>query len=359
MRKKFLLKKNYWIIAFSLSITLFLITIILMININEHHKYVNKRQLLFDSWNTFKIDYKISPLKNSIYSQGTTPINHTYITKFIDSLQTTLNYSFQSSEITKTFGNYKIFVNLEGQDNINNSLKTIWQKTYSLKAKTTFSYQKSSFKLEVNEPIKIKKHYEYLLNLTKDYSLNFNHRLVVNWLFNISFKTKYGSINKKIQPHLIIPLSNSTMTIEGKLNKTKNWSLYKNKRILSPNYQSQITLLLTICLLAILSSLILLLFTEIKADMNKFAKHLKKMHKLYSNRIITTEFSKINKDPAKISIDILTINDMVKISDELRKPIIYYNGKIANTDCHFFNIFDNDYIYNFMINEQKFKSPMN
>lgn len=129
----------------------------------------------------------------------------------------------------------------------------------------------------------------------------------------------------------------------GKVEETKKVQVPADMRIIILN--------VVIIVILILSLLYLIIFTAAPTKEDIYLKKFRKMFKIHSNRLAALK-DKINAPDADIHCcSVRSIDDLVKIADELEKPVLYEYSPDYMQIVNFY-VIDDAWIYILNLNIQ-------
>jgi len=281
---------------------------------------------------------------NTIYNNARIlPSGGTAFRQIIDYITGSFNYIFTINLDAEISGDYILEALLQTD---------IWSKTYTIVQTTDFSnIQKSG---RANFTIEFPIDYEYYEGIVSDIEAEtgvnaLNPILMIQSRVNILAKTDKGTISKSFTPSISLPLKGKTIEItEGETNQiagveTEKTTVSDQGVIDERNYWTVIFILviiiLTLCIILTKSDTFILSKTE---------KIVKKILRKYNEWIV--EVDKLPKKPIGTEIAVLkSLEELVKISEEIGKPIIHYSSENDNT--HIFQVLDANIHYEYIFSD--------
>jgi hypothetical protein len=131
--------------------------------------------------------------------------------------------------------------------------------------------------------------------------------------------TDKGPIEKSISPSLIIPLDVDMFEITEENIVDQTEAIEEIKQVQKPINKNLIIIYGIILVFLIIALIILIFFTKLACEKNPLEKELSRIFKKYGDRLVA-----LNSD---ISItnskNVNSIEDLVKIADEIERPIVY------------------------------------
>ena len=228
----------------------------------------------------------------------------------------------------------------------------IWSKTYTLVQNSDFNNTQKSRRAEFNIEFPI--NYGYYESIVSDIEAETgvtapNPNLIIQCRVNVLAKTDKGTISKSFTPSISIPLKGKTIEItEGEINQiagveTEKTTVSDQSVIDERNYWTAILILFIIIL-----ALSVLLTKSDTFILSKTEKVVKKILKKYNEWIV--EIDKLPKRPIGTeSVILKSLEELVKISEEIGKPIIHYSSENDNT--HIFQVLDANIHYEYIFSD--------
>jgi uncharacterized protein DUF5305 len=154
-------------------------------------------------------------------------------------------------------------------------------------------------------------------------------------------ETDKGNIQETYSPGIIIPLNGNYFEIGGNLKDEKNGTIEDTKTITLPMDKKKVTILGIAAVICLIGIVFVIFFTK-SVVIDEHEKALKKIFKKHGDRFVALNTEAIvtfkNRNVVK------SIDDLVKISDEIGKPIMYkYSSDFK--DITKFYVFDEIQIY--------------
>jgi predicted RNA-binding Zn-ribbon protein involved in translation (DUF1610 family) len=166
----------------------------------------------------------------------------------------------------------------------------------------------------------------------------------------LTAETTNGSIDESFSPSLSVPLGRNIIEISGNLSRSKSGVLEETKEIFQPGVIEQGNMWsFTSIIFFIILLLFVVLTTGRDISISEIEGQVKKIKKKYGEWIVETEKLPIIED-AKI-VPMKSLDDLVKISEELGKPIIYVASD--KDKKHAFYVLDNQMHYQHILSSSE------
>lgn len=295
---------------------------------------------------TGSFDYDVHLLKNSLY---TIDILHSgqgpFFKKIIDNISASFTYNFKGTKQAEIQGSYKITAQVQTNH---------WSKNYEIKPSTSFNSDTGQVQFSTEFPIDLTLYEDYISQISEEIgSAAQNSKLDISCLVAITAKTVDGTINEKLSSSIQIPLSQNIVEIGENLTTTQIGSIDKLEKVYVSDKESKQD---TLTKSSVFLSIILIGFVGITKNRpestDKISKKLKKINKKYGEWIVKTSEPSLFGNLKTIKVD--SLDDLVKVSEEIGKPLIHFSPNIID-EAHIFAVLDDSIQYKFVldVNESK------
>jgi hypothetical protein len=289
-------------------------------------------------------DYKVYLKPNSLYSSTSLGEGQYYITNYVDEIQSTFNYEFKGERPAYIEGYYDISAVVEGYTMADKKKVSIWKKKFTLVPKTEFAVNDDIFSLTEDVNIKLSEYHDFAEAIVEESKVQTPLQLNVYMDVNLRADTDKGLVEVKMTPEITIPLADKYFMIAESDEKEMPGSIEGTQKVQLPPDKQKVRIY--ICALSALVIIILglALFTEaIRKDL--FDIKLNKIFKQHGARLVA-----LSSDLPMASLDncsiVRNIEDLVRVADELGRPIMYEHSEDYRDMVRFYVLDDKrTYIY--------------
>jgi hypothetical protein len=308
--------------------------------IEKNEKYIDQKYSVYTYNNSARVKYEVFLIPNKVFKQKSLGGGNIYIKDLIDHINTKFKYQFNGNLVGDIKGKYSVKAILEGFTSDEKGQRSLWKNEYLLQPEKSFNGKNSEVSIENQLPINIKDYIDFINVANTALKIGFNTRLTIQWNTSIEVKTDQGIVSEKLSPIMIIPMSEQTFQVAGNLVDEKSGSIEKTEKILSPKYKSKIKLFWIIDSLCAVLLLFILIFTISIPAISPLRKKINWIFKNHGDRmvVINSNISDISKE----MIEVFSIDDLVRISDDIGRPIMYKKSSILEDMCNFYVIEDNN-----------------
>lgn len=315
------INKNFKIVSITVIILLFIVTSIYMYCEYKVPHYEEEIISLYKYNNKTSTSYNVLLKPNILYEEESLGEGHIYITEFIDHIKASYHYEFNGERNADIKGDYEIIAQVEGYTGEEKTYKTIWKKGFTLVPKKDIHKKDKTISINEDISIKLSKFNDFAKQVLKDAKIDSSVKLMVVMNVNLTAKTDKGVIEEKMSPALVIPLDTSYFSISGNLSEEKPGTIEETKQVQLPVNKNKVILYGIILGILFILLIFLLFFTKAKPMIDPFEKKIKKIFKKHGDRLVA-----LNNEIAVICesySEVNSIEDLVRIADEIEKPIMY------------------------------------
>ena len=284
---------------------------------------------------TGTFDYLATLEDNTVYGVTTLrPGQGILFKRLIDGLNVTFSYTFQASESITIDGSYSVQAQLQ---------TSYWTKYYTLANTTTFTASSNQQAFTVTFPVDIIMYETILQTINQETGVNAGSAtLVIQPSVRMHTQTSDGTIYDTFPCTLSIPLNQNTIDISENLTQTQRGVQYQTIEVENTDASSSQTNW-SAATIVLLGAAVAFPLIVNKGDTSDDSQNqtLKKIMKKYGEFIVS-----VNHQPdttGMTTLNIQSIKDLMKVSEELGKPIIYYTP--ATKKEHTFYVADASVIY--------------
>lgn len=296
---------------------------------------VNK-SVQISSYNTkSEIGYNLNLIEDPLYNKDTIEFGDGYVTKFVNDIDLTFQYDFESISATDISGTQSATAVLEAKYN---DKDLIWEKEYQIVPQTTF-YSKTA---NAGAKLPIKEYVDFANNLRENSGVTTSVNLTVTYTADTSATIDGQSINETSESSIVIPITGDVFVVGGTpVNEQSKTVEAKVLQELLPKIPVLVSCSIIIFLL--LLAIIWLSFFTIGVHESPIELELNKITKKYSSRLVALHESSNISDCETVSVN--SFKDLILVADEVRKPI--FRKSSADSSGTEFFVYDDPkkYIY--------------
>lgn len=342
--KKLKMQPIIKIIIIFILVSLSIILFILQFYESKNYTIVEKENKLYSYKISPNIKYNVNLFDNNIFDNNSLPQGGTYISSLVDKIDLNISSALSGNKKSRISGKYNITATIKGNISSQNEPKTLWSKRIILRDDTNFVTMGND--KEITENLSID--YNWYSNMVKEVneSINVSTTNILEIAMNVEYDidTDHGKIKETANPTIIIPIGSNYFTLNSSNTNEKIGDIKKTDKLtLNPDFKI-ITLYRILIGIILIVLILLLIFTTNPSEYDIYVKKINNIFKNYSKLLVgIVSFNNLNCDNIYY---VKSFDDLVKISDEIEKPIFYNDSKNIENISEFYIINMNSiYIY--------------
>lgn len=307
---------------------------------------LEEKQPVYNYSHRGQYNYIVHIKNNSLYeTEALLPGQGVYFTKLIDHVDATYTYRFSGDLTAEIEGIYTLIGQIQ---------TTLWTKDYTLIPETTFTSNTDQAKFTIEFPINTSIFKNYLTQINNETGVTAQSpTLVLQCTVYLTAHTNYGDVHEIFSPSLQIPLEGNILKIDGTLLTTQSGKLEQKIEVTQAGVIEQRN---SWRIASILFSIILIGFVAITATdiipTTPAQRFINKIKKKYGEWIVESTTPPITKKIETIKVK--RFDDLLKISEDLGKPVIHYSTVTKNPgELHTFYVFDENIYYKYILPQEE------
>ena len=287
-------------------------------------------------------DYQVYIKDNSLYDTNVLgPGDGKNFKKLIEHINMSFSYEFLANQKSTIHGSYKITAEIQ---------TSLWSKEFIITPTTHFNSSINQAKFTDKFPLNITIYEDFIFNVNSETGSSAgDSKLVIKCTVSLSAKTAEEKIDDTFSRSLQIALRSEIVNIDGTLVSTQPGSIEKTEKVYQPgvttqtnNWTSSSIIITLIC-----AGFVIVTKSDLEAQ-KLMTRQIKKIQKKFGEWIVEVE--KLPKRGVGVElVSTKSMDDLVKISEELGKPIIYYTSDKKET--HTFYVIDEAIHYKYTLSE--------
>ena len=282
----------------------------------EIYKYTNK----------YSYDYKVNLISNKyMTNEEIKDKNLAYVTDLIDNIKLELNYDYIANKNSEIKCNYSVVGLMQAVYTKNGEEQKIWEKEETLLNEKEL--KSASDNIQINEKLKLdlKEKNNLINNFKQQLGMTIEAKYTVKLKIKVTTDIEGKEIVDEIEPFINIDLAEKTTKIKGENNTENTEYISKDYKVT----QKSSVLKMVIDIILMITAIYALRYVS----KSKIANVVRNEYKYELNRILKIcqdKIVQVSTRPNDEEIEVVYVKDfgeIFKVSEELFKPILYYNAK--------------------------------
>ncbi len=317
---------------------------ILMLQENE---LTYKKKEIYNYTNDFSYNYEVNLIKNKYIDKTSLGMNEqAYITDLIDNITLDLKYMYSGSETSEVEYKYSVVGKLAAVYTRDGEEQKILEKDYNLLDEKEGKSNNKEVKIDEEIQIDLKDKN----SLIKDFEQNMNMSVDATYTVVLNLETTTNiegeKVENKINPKIVIDIGKKTTKISGENNQ--NNTEYVTIKVAENNRRNDSYLIAygVVAVIAVIALRYVITKTEVTVIIrNEYRQEINRILRLCQDKIVQVKSKPdLNKDKL---IEVKDFGELVKLSEELYKPILFWENK-EKTESWFI-VMSNNTIYKYAI----------
>jgi len=278
------------------------------------------------------VDYRVYFKPNRFFPDESAGPGLAYFTPLTDYIQSYFTYQFSGESAAEVDGEYQVLASLTGyimkdkpdSQSYEKIRVKMWEKTDVLVPPTSFSGNESTLLVEQEVAIDYPAYVDFIDQLKEEYRYTAEVvELSITYPVSIHAVTPGGEIVEELEPKMVIPLDGSAFTIEGQPMVQKDNTLTETNTVPVPGVEKNMKGY-AIAAGVFLLLLLLAVFKTTLKIIDPVEQELRRIMKKHGDWIVAGK----GRVPAVSAEKMLAMNsfdDLVKVADEMGKPVLYEN----------------------------------
>jgi len=284
------------------------------------------------------VDYEVVLKPNIVYDEKTLDMGQVYVTNFVDHINTTVNYKFSGDREANIKGNYSVIAKVQAIQKEGKDVKIAWSKDFVVVPLKTFNVENKEINLNEQIPINLNTYAKFAERVKKTTGIMSNIIMTIDWDIKAEVETDEGVIKEELSPNLVLPLGTNSFEIEGELTKEKEGAIEEVLRSTVPMNMNKVGFFGAGIGISIITLVFLIFFVKGYAP-TFYEKEVKQIFKKHGEKLVALDNEITINQEGLISVK--SIEDLVRIADEICKPIYYKNvGKNDKKGLSYYVISD-------------------
>ena len=267
-----------------------------------------------------EVKYIVGLKSNPIYDTEVLGESALYISNFVDTIEAEFNYEFNGEKNSRTAGEYEVIAIMEANTSEDDNSTVVWKKEFTLIPRGKFMTESACARIEKKLSIKYEEYNNMKTTITQSYKFQTPVKITVFLNVYLNNITENGVVTKKTTSSLSFPLNNDYFEIKKTEvhEKSEELNVTEQIRIGIPENLDAFFISIIVLLSAFLMYII---FFTIGITTTSRERTLNKIFKNHGKRLAALSSGK--PDNIEVCLSVTDIEDLVRIADELGKPIFY------------------------------------
>lgn len=340
-KKKVKMRKAIRYLYMLVAIVLFVASILSLYS-NLFKNTINVQSKNIDTYiGKFNCQYIVNLKENNFITEKTQEMDKYYLTDLIDNISMDLSYNYKTQKSQNIKYSYKIIGTIVGVYTKDGEEEKVWEKDYNLLDEKSSQTNGTEVKISENIKLDVPTYNAAVSNFEEELKMN------IDTTFKVQLKTKVTANNETVEyvSDVKFDLGERTTRVSGNLSDEKTGFTVQNvEETKKPN--------IVIIILDVILLIIAVVIYKYITSNTRIAHNVKNTYRIELNRILKLCQDKIVQVKNKPNIteqsiiDVKDFGEIIKVSEELFKPILYWDSK---NDEAWFVVMSNSAAYRYIL----------
>ena len=282
----------------------------------EIYKYTNK----------FNYDYNINLISNKyMTNEEIKDKNLAYVTDLIDNIKLNLKYDYEASKNSEIKCTYSIVGLMQAVYTKNGEEQKIWDKEEVLLKEKELNSASDSIEIAENLKLDLKDKNELINSFKQQLGMSIDAKYTVKLKIKVTTEVEGKEVVDEFSPFINIDLAEKTTKLIGENNLENSEYISKEFKTTEKSSALKIFIDVAFIVIAIIVLRKVLKFKVANVIRNEYKYELNRILRICQDKIV-----EVSTRPNDEEIEVVYVKDfgeIFKVSEELFKPILYYNAK--------------------------------
>lgn len=314
-------------------------------------KTITEESVQYESSLERKADYQVMIHPNEVYSGTKQNEGLYYSKKLLNYIQTDFGFQYNGSSKVPIDVQYQIIAEVCGYQGKDSNKEIYWTKDFPLTGKKTFTEKSGSCKKNEVVDFSLSGYDAFAVKAKEITGMKTANEVIVSMTGKIIAHTPNQDTETPIDISITIPLLEDVFQIEkGGLDPVRN-QITEAVEIQTPANKVKIIFYGIIFISCIVGFIILIFFSREPNTEEMIRKKINALLKNYGSRIVALH--SLPRTLFRQQYEAHSIKDLIKIADDIQKPIVYETDEEQIVKNYQFCLMDNDILYSYRIDKQE------
>ena len=335
--------------------TFYILALVLIILLSWYSLYRTSRiennatkKDIYEYTNKYFYSFDVDLIDNKFITSENVSDPNTYITDLINTVPTNMTYTYTSNNESDITYSYQIVGNLEAVYKKDGEEQKVWKMSDVIVPMKEMEIH--SDKVEINENFTL--NLKDKIDMITSFEVNLGMQVTTNYTVLLEVVTKTNFEGEEIinsySPNLVFEIGPKTTVVHSDTQNSEKPTVISKIEVEKANPVSNIQKAIVSFVDAASAILLLLIFIKTRNSnsvKNEYKQALNKILKGFEEKIVEVN-QRIETEGQNV-VDIKEFDEIIKVSEELFKPILYWNND--KEEESWFCVLGNNIIYRFIL----------
>ena len=296
-----------------------------------------------------EIDYQVHLLPNELFEEEVLGPGWAYLTRLTDYLTVELRYRFEGEREAKIEVTCSAFAYLTALTGRGDEKLVAWEREYELLSPQESSTEGAELVIHEAVEVPFTEYRRFAEEVREETGFNPDElNLLVEFLVEVQAQTDSGLIEKRLTPGILVPMRGDAFVVKGDLVDRNSAGITETRAVSLPHVgKARAGFTLSTVVFGGALAAFLLLTAPVKPKAKPQDRKVLRLLKKHGDRIAALA----DGAPAgwEKALLVSSFEDLLKVADELQKPVFYYQLRSEVGEVHLFLVLDEEKMYRYSI----------
>ena len=339
------IRKSVKVACIIVSLFVFIISCYNLINAKSDKGIISSKKAIYSYKNKFNYNYDVI-LKDNKYMEKTFPKNtkKNYVTDLIDNISLNLNYDYEGSKNSDILYKYKVIGKIAGVYSKDGEEVNIWEKDYNLKDEVSKNVKSEKFSIKENLDLNLSEQNNLVKEFEDEMQISLDTKYIVMLIVDTETTIDGEKVKNQYTSSVAIDLGKKVTAISGENDLEKEE--YVSKDVSTKENVNKFSVVINGLLLVASVCTFVFVMSRETANIvrNDYRQELNRILRLCQDKIVEASSNPIAD--ANNIIDVKDFGEMIKVSEELYKPILYWYSDNEEAE---FSVISSNMVYRYIL----------
>lgn len=340
MMKKIKMNPLYRIGGIILSVIILILSICFIYIQVTNVPMMIVEDVLFEGTVVPRATYSVFLKDNEYFDNNELGSGGIYVRNLVEKVRVNLGATYTGSKQAELKGEYQIYARVKGYQGSEEGKDVIWSKDFIFD-KRPINAADTSIEFDKGLEIDISDYDDLIGEVSRDFGVSLSYDLTIHLEGEVQVDSEVGSISLPITASVLVPLKSNLFNIQVNNSNIATDTIVKSKRVVDKDAINYIPIGILGIILSISACAFIIFFTRKPTEEETRKERWVRCLRNYKSRMVKLMY--ISKFDFLHQNRIEHLQDLVKLSDEMRTPIFYIGDEEqVIADGSLFVIHDND-----------------
>lgn len=297
----------------------------LAINESQTQHTSTSEKSVFNYSSEAKAGYQVNVASDELYDFNALGENQYYMSDYVGSIEAEFQDDYKGSQKAEIEGSYKVTSELRGYTTEYEGEKevkyTVWSKKSVIQEEKSFKEETDQYKIDEKVKVDIQPYIKFTKKLAEEKQYGMPTELIVKMEGKKLIHTPQEVVELPIESSLTIPINETYFKIEKGVPEAVKEEQKETITVIEPFNTAYVVGCGVVSGLAVIACAIIGVLGKEYSAREKYRHKIKKIFMEHGSRMVGVD--RLNKEQFVNSYYVTKIEDLVKLADELERPIIY------------------------------------